>query len=163
MQEPEAAKRILARGYWAVATQVRLCEVTNPGGVDFRGYRANLRGDGVTLRWRDFVFLAARLGAALKAPHALAGARHIYNQYVIRAQERDGLRAHLTAAGVGTEIYYPVPLHLQQCFAYLGCKPGDCPQSERAAAETLALPIYPELTEAQLQYVVDTIAAYYRV
>jgi dTDP-4-amino-4,6-dideoxygalactose transaminase len=64
---------------------------------------------------------------------------------------------------VGTEIYYPVPLHLQHCFAYLGCKPGAYPQSERAAGETLALPVYPELTEAQLQYVVDTIAAYYRV
>src|SRR2546430_13931100 len=99
---------------------------------------------------------------AVQTPHASLGVRHIYNQYVIRARERDALRAHLTAAGVGTEIYYPVPLHLQQCFAYLGCKAGDYPQSERAAAETLALPIYPELSEAQLQYVVDTIAGYYR-
>src|ERR1700730_6005042 len=105
----------------------------------------------------------AQLDEAVQTPHASLGVRHIYNQYVIRARERDGLRAHLTAAGVGTEIYYPVPLHLQQCFAYLGCKPGDSPQSERAAGETLALPVYPELSEAQLQYVVDTIAAYYRV
>ena len=110
----------------------------------------------------DTAFRRAQL-EAIQRPHASLGVRHIYNQYVIRARERDGLRAHLTAAGVGTEIYYPVPLHLQQCFAYLGCKPGDYPQSERAAAETLALPIYPELSEAQLQYVVDTIAAYYRV
>jgi dTDP-4-amino-4,6-dideoxygalactose transaminase len=111
----------------------------------------------------DAAFRRAQVDEAVQTPHASLGVRHIYNQYVIRAHERDALRAHLTAAGVGTEIYYPVPLHLQQCFAYLGCKPGDYPQSERAAAETLALPIYPELTEAQLQYVVDTIAAYYRV
>lgn len=110
----------------------------------------------------DGAFKGARLEDAVQTPHASLGVRHIYNQYVIRARERDALRAHLAAAGVGTEIYYPVPLHLQQCFAYLGDKPGDYPQSERAAAEALALPIYPELNETQLQYVVDSIAAYYR-
>jgi dTDP-4-amino-4,6-dideoxygalactose transaminase len=93
-------------------------------------------------------------------PALSPGARHIYNQYVIRVPKRDALREQLGAAGVGTEIYYPVPLHLQQCFAYLGCKAGDYPESERAAHETLALPIYPELTGIQLQYVVDMIAAH---
>jgi dTDP-4-amino-4,6-dideoxygalactose transaminase len=107
-------------------------------------------------------FRRAELKDAVRTPHASLGVRHIYNQYVIRARDRDGLRAHLDAAGVGAEVYYPVPLHLQQCFAYLGCKAGAYPQSERAAAETLALPIYPELSEEQLQYVVDTIAGYYR-
>jgi dTDP-4-amino-4,6-dideoxygalactose transaminase len=110
----------------------------------------------------DAAFARARLGDAVVTPRALPGGRHIYNQYVIRARGRDGLRQHLAAAGVGTEIYYPVPLHLQQCFAYLGGRAGDYPESERAAAQTLALPIYPELTKAQLQYVVDSIAAHYR-
>jgi dTDP-4-amino-4,6-dideoxygalactose transaminase len=112
--------------------------------------------------WYDGAFAAARLGEALTTPVVLPGVRHIYNQYVLRCRERDALRAHLTASGVGSEIYYPVPLHLQQCFAYLGYGAGDFPESERAAADSVALPIYPELGAAQLQYVVDAVTAFYR-
>ena len=86
---------------------------------------------------------------------------HIYNQYTIRAKNRDGLRAHLRDADIGVEIYYPVPLHLQDCYRYLGHKAGDFPESEQAADEVLALPIYPELTEDQKTYVVESIRSYY--
>jgi dTDP-4-amino-4,6-dideoxygalactose transaminase len=83
--------------------------------------------------------------------------RHIFNQYVIRVSRRDQLQAALKQQGIGTEVYYPVPMHIQECFAYLGHHAGDFPESERAAQETLAIPIYPELSEAQLRYVVDCI------
>jgi len=110
----------------------------------------------------DAAFAREGLPTAVVTPVALPKYRHIYNQYVIRVRDRDKLRQHLTTHGVGTEIYYPLPLHLQKCFAYLGHGAGDFPESELAAAEALALPIYPELSAAQIQYVVDTIAAFVR-
>jgi dTDP-4-amino-4,6-dideoxygalactose transaminase len=88
-------------------------------------------------------------------------ATHVFHQYVIRAPRRDGLRDHLTAHGIGSEIYYPVPLHLQAAFKDLGYKPGDFPHAERASAEVLALPIYPELRDGEQQTVVDAIRSFY--
>jgi dTDP-4-amino-4,6-dideoxygalactose transaminase len=109
----------------------------------------------------DAAFAARELGSKLITPAALPGGRHIFNQYIVRAQNRDALKKSLGDHGVGCEIYYPVPLHLQQCFAYLGYHAGDFPQSERAAAQTLALPVYPELQPAQLAHVVATVAEFY--
>jgi dTDP-4-amino-4,6-dideoxygalactose transaminase len=110
----------------------------------------------------DALIRDADLGQAVRVPKRVPGYRHIFNQYVIRTPRRDALRAHLAAKGVGTEIYYPLPLHAQQCFAYLGHQPMDFPESQRAAAEVLALPIYPELTAAQREYVVGCIAEFVR-
>lgn len=88
-------------------------------------------------------------------------AHHIYHQYVVRAQKRDQLRAFLSEHGVGTEVYYPVPLHLQKCFAWLGHTDGDFPEAERAAREVLALPMFAELREDEQQYVVECISDFY--
>jgi dTDP-4-amino-4,6-dideoxygalactose transaminase len=89
------------------------------------------------------------------------GAFHVFHQYVIRAARRDELRKFLGDRKVGTEVYYPIPLHLQPCFAYLGYDVGDLPESERAAREVIALPMFPELTEAEQKSVVDAIAEFY--
>jgi dTDP-4-amino-4,6-dideoxygalactose transaminase len=86
---------------------------------------------------------------------------HIYNQFVLRVEQRDALIGFLKQKGIGAEIYYPVPFHLQECFRYLGHKAGDFPESERAAQETVAIPIYPELTTGQQTEVVETIVEYY--
>lgn len=86
---------------------------------------------------------------------------HVFHQYVIRAERRDELRKFLTDRKIGTEVYYPIPLHLQPCFAYLGYDVGDLPESERAAREVLALPMFPELTEAEQKCVVEAIADFY--
>ncbi|HEY1937511.1 MAG TPA: DegT/DnrJ/EryC1/StrS family aminotransferase [Candidatus Angelobacter sp.] len=91
----------------------------------------------------------------------LSAAHHIYHQYVVRVRDRDKLRIFLSERGVGSEIYYPIPLHLQKCFAYLGYAPGDLPESERAALDVLALPIFPELQEDEQRHVVQSIADFY--
>jgi dTDP-4-amino-4,6-dideoxygalactose transaminase len=85
----------------------------------------------------------------------------IFNQYTIRVERRDELQAHLKAHGIGSAVYYPLPLHLQPCFAYLGYTEGQFPESERAAKEVLSLPIYPELTAAQRDEVIGTVRAFY--
>ena len=104
------------------------------------------------------LFTDAGLTEELGLPFVRSHARHIFNQYVIRAGERrDDLIAHLKQNGVGAEIYYPLPLHLQECFRFLGQMEGDFPVSEQAARQTLAIPIYPELRPEQQQYVVNTI------
>jgi dTDP-4-amino-4,6-dideoxygalactose transaminase len=93
---------------------------------------------------------------------AVVRERHIFNQYVIRTPHRDELRDWLRKKGIGTEIYYPVPLHMQECFRGLGYREGDFPESEKAASSTLALPIYPELNDDQAAYVVSCISGFFR-
>jgi dTDP-4-amino-4,6-dideoxygalactose transaminase len=88
-------------------------------------------------------------------------AHHIFHQYVIRASRRNQLRAFLASRGIGTQVYYPLPLHLQPCFSYLGYREGDLPESERASREVLALPMFPELTAGEQRYVVEGIAEFY--
>jgi dTDP-4-amino-4,6-dideoxygalactose transaminase len=98
----------------------------------------------------------------VQLPIEMPGYRHIYNQFIIRVSRREELQNYLREQKIGNEVYYPVPLHLQKCFAYLGHHEGDFPHSEKAANETLALPIYPELSDQQAEWVVESIAKFYR-
>lgn len=100
-------------------------------------------------------------GAPVRLLSRSPQAKHVFHQYVIRAQRRDELRKFLADRKIGSEIYYPVPLHLQPVFSYLGLKAGDLPVAEQAAREVLALPMFPELTEAEIKLVVESIAEFY--
>ncbi|MBI5827453.1 MAG: DegT/DnrJ/EryC1/StrS family aminotransferase [Deltaproteobacteria bacterium] len=109
----------------------------------------------------DRLFRKAGLEGLVALPYIQDGNRSVFNQYVVSVKKRDELRSHLSQIGVSTEIYYPLPLHLQRCFKYLGYRKGDLPVSEKTAKEALALPIYPELREAEQKYVVSGIAGFY--
>ncbi len=113
-------------------------------------------------RYTD-LFAEAGLDRLLGLPHSSPKARHVWNQYVVRVPDgrRDALRAHLAEAKIGSEIYYPLGLHQQECFRYLGYKPGDLPETDRAAREVLALPIFPELTAPEQEFVVEKIATFF--
>lgn len=112
-------------------------------------------------RYRQ-LFAAAQLADRVTLPIARPESHHVYNQFVVRVPDREGLRRHLDAREIGTEVYYPVPFHLQPCFAHLGYARGAFPRAEAAANETLALPIYGELTEAQQAWVVESMAEHYK-
>lgn len=105
---------------------------------------------------------AADLGDAVTLPEELPGRLHVFHHFVLRARDRDGLRAHLAARGIEAEIYYPVPMHLQECFAAWGYRRGDFPRAEAAAAEVLAIPVHPELAEREQDEVVEAIRSFYR-
>ena len=110
-------------------------------------------------RRRNAARYASDLGnvPGIQLPATLSGNRHVYNQFTIRTQARDELRRHLADGGIGTGVYYPLPLHLQPCFEDLGYRPGDFPFAESLAEEVLSLPIYPELAEEQLNGVIERI------
>ena len=112
-------------------------------------------------RYREF-FRDAGIQDRVVVPEDDPKGRHVYHQFTLRVQNRDALRAFLEAAGIGTAIYYPVPLHLQPCFANLGYQQGDLPEAERACREVLSLPISPTLTAEQQEWVVDRITTFYR-
>jgi dTDP-4-amino-4,6-dideoxygalactose transaminase len=120
-------------------------------------WNAQRRANAATYRE---LFTQARLAERVRLPEEPAGRTHVYHQYVIRVDDRDGLRAHLSARGIGTDVYYPVPFHRQECYAGL-TPPGQLfPNAEAASARVLALPVYPELTRAQQEHVVSSIAEY---
>ena len=151
--EPKYYHHLVGGNFRLDALQAAVLRVKLPhlAGVDATARRAN------AARYRA-LFADAGLDEVVTLPVEAPDRTHIYNQFVIRVpRSRSRCNAHLDAAGIGTEVYYPVPFHLQECFADLGYPPGAFPEAEAAAATSLALPIYPELTDAQQATVVDAI------
>ncbi|MFC2144161.1 DegT/DnrJ/EryC1/StrS family aminotransferase [Acidobacteriota bacterium] len=134
----------------AAILRVKLAHV----GAWIEGRRANAE------RYRR-LFTDAGLEQIVDLPKAVAGRGHTFNQYVVRVSRRDELRAFLTDRGIGAAVYYPLPLHLQPCFEYLGYEEGDFPVAERASREVLALPVFPELVESEQEEVVLAIEEFY--
>lgn len=111
---------------------------------------------------KRYADLFGEIGSEITVPEVPGDRSHVFHQYVVKAEKRDELREFLKEKGIGTSIYYPVPLHLQKCFASLGYKSGDLPVSERFAKETLALPIFPEITCEEQEYVVNAVHEFYK-
>jgi dTDP-4-amino-4,6-dideoxygalactose transaminase len=152
--QPKYYHHIVGGNFRMDALQAAILRVKAPHLAEWtRGRREN------AARYRE-LFASAGLDTVVRLPDEPADRVHIFNQFVIRTPERDALKAHLDAHAIGNEIYYPVPFHLQPCFADLGHRVGDFPHAERAAAESLAIPIYGELTDAQQSAVVDGVAAF---
>jgi dTDP-4-amino-4,6-dideoxygalactose transaminase len=152
--EPKYYHHLVGANFRMDAIQAAVLRVKAPHLEDWtEGRRAN------AARYRS-LFGAAGLDGVITLPVEPPDRRHIFNQFVIRTPERDALKRHLDERGVGNEIYYPVPFHLQLCFAHLGHRRGDFPHAERAASESLAIPIYGELTLEQQQSVVSAVAEF---
>jgi dTDP-4-amino-4,6-dideoxygalactose transaminase len=152
--EPRYYHHAVGANFRMDALQAAILRVKAPR---LAGWTARRRANAA--RYRT-LFREARLLDRITLPNEPPDRWHIFNQFVIRTADRDGLKAHLDERGIGTEIYYPVPFHLQPCFAGLGHRRGDFPRAERAAAESLALPIYGELIPAQQEAVVSAIGDY---
>ena len=154
--EPKYFHRVVGGNFRLDALQAAALRVKLPHLEDWTaGRRHNAE------RYRE-LFSVAGLDDRVRLPVECPGRTHIYNQFVVRVPQRDALRKHLESQGIGSEIYYPVPIHRQECFRHLGHQEGAFPEAEAAARESLALPIYGELTEAQLQSVVNAITLFYR-
>ena len=152
--DPKYYHHLVGANFRMDAIQAAVLRVKAPHlGAWTEGRRAN------AARYRS-LFSAAGLDGVITLPVEPPDRRHIFNQFVIRTPERDALKRHLDERGVGNEIYYPVPFHLQPCFAHLGHRRGDFPHAERAASESLAIPIYGELTLEQQQSVVSAVAEF---
>jgi dTDP-4-amino-4,6-dideoxygalactose transaminase len=152
--QPKYYHHLVGANFRMDALQAAVLRVKAPHLADWtRGRRAN------AARYRS-LFASAGLGGAITLPEEPADRLHIFNQFVIRTPRRDALKAHLDVHGIGNEIYYPVPFHLQPCFADLGFHRGDFPHAERAADECLAIPVYSELTAAQQETVVSVVGEF---